>query len=375
MEPQARWTIGLEEEYQIIDATTRHLRPRAQQVLPDAQATLGTAVQPELKLSQLEIASSVCATLAEVRAALVQARRAMSAAAVAHGARIGAAGTHPFSDWHAQPVTPKARYHAALYDYQYLARELVIFGCHVHVGLSDREAAIQVMNRARVWLTPLLALAANSPFWLGEDTGYASFRTELWSRWPLAGPPLLFASHAEYAALVQTLIAMGSITDATHIYWDVRLPEQHPTVEFRVADVCLTIDEAVMIAGLTRALARTCYEQALRDEPVPAVRPEVLRVAHWQAARYGLEGKLFDLGAAEVVPAHELITRFLMLVRPALEAAGDWDEVSAQVQETLVRGNGAQRQRAAYQRAGRWEDVVDLIVGETAAACSVPDPD
>ncbi len=366
MAPQAVWTIGIEEEYQIIDAATRELRPRADRILADVQPPPGEEVQPELKLSQIEIASSVCATLADVRAALVHSRRAVIEAAAQHGAVIGAAGTHPFSDWHTQPITPKARYQATVHDYQRLAHELLIFGCHVHIGLSDREAAIQVMNRARAWLTPLLALAANSPFWQGEDTGYASFRTELWGRWPLAGPPLLFESYAEYAALVEALIAMGSIEDATRIYWDIRLPARHETIEFRVTDVCLTVDEAIMIAGLTRALVRTCYEQALRNEPFAAVRPEVLRVAHWYAARYGLEAELIDVGAVQVMPAHALIEQFLAFVRDALEAEGDWDEVAAQVQDTLQRGNGAQRQRTAYRRTGRWEDVVDLIVAETA---------
>lgn len=371
MATQAAWTIGVEEEYQIIDATTRELRPQAGRILPDVQPILGDEVQPELKLSQIEIASPVCATLGDVRAALVRSRRTVIEAATRHGAQIGAAGTHPFSDWRTQPITPKARYQATAHGYQRLAHELIIFGCHVHIGLSDREAAIQVMNRARIWLTPLLALAANSPFWQGEDTGYASFRTELWSRWPLAGPPLLFESYAEYAALVQALIATGSIEDATRIYWDIRLPAHHETIEFRVTDVCLTVDEAVMISGLTRALVRVCYEQALREEPFATVRPEILRVAHWHAARYGLEAALIDVEAAQVVPASELIERFLAFVRPALEAEGDWDEITAQVQETLHHGNGAQRQRAAYQRSGRWEDVVDLIVTETAAGVTL----
>ncbi len=368
MSPQTEaFTIGIEEEYQIVDPVTRGLRPRAEHVLSHAQRALGDEAQPELKLSQIETATAVCGTLAEGRAALVRARRAMNEAAAADGGRIAAAGTHPFSHPTEQQVTPKARYQGILADYQQLARELVIFGCHVHVGLSDREAAIQVMNRARVWLAPLLALTANSPFWLGEDTGYASYRTELWVRFPLAGPPLLFASRAEYDALVRALVATGSIEDATKIYWDVRLPERVETVEFRVADVCLTIDEAVMVAGLSRALVRACHERAARDEPFPAARPELLRAAHWRAARYGLDGELIDVEAERAVPAGELIERLLAFTRPALEAAGDWDEVAALTRATLRRGNGAQRQRAAYRRAGRWEDVVDFIIAETAS--------
>jgi carboxylate-amine ligase len=154
-----------------------------------------------------------------------------------------------------------------------------------------------------VWLAPLLALSANSPFWLGTDTGYASYRTEIWSRWPLSGVPSIFESHAEYLAIVQALVATKSIEEATKIYWDVRLSERFPTLEFRVTDVCMTVDEAVMVAGLVRGLARTCYEQALRDEPFVAARPELVRAAQWRAARYGLDAELMDMSTLTAVPA------------------------------------------------------------------------
>ena len=360
------FTIGVEEEYQVIDAATRELRPHADRILPQAQQVLGEEVQPELYLSQIETATPVCQTLTEVRAELVRLRRAVIVAAAQDGNLIAAAGTHPFSHWESQQITPKARYKGIAQDYRQLASELVIFGCHVHVGLSDREAAIQVMNRARVWLAPILALAANSPFWLGADTGYASFRTELWNRFPMAGPPHLFESRAEHDALVRALVATGSIEDATKIYWDIRLPERVQTVEFRVADVCMTIDEAVMVAGLVRALVQTCYERAQRDEPFPAARPELLRAAHWRAARYGLDADLIDVGPERAVPARELIDLLLAFVRPALEATGDWHEITSIVHETMQRGTGATRQREAYNRAGRWEDVVDLLIVETA---------
>ncbi|HSH77821.1 MAG TPA: glutamate--cysteine ligase, partial [Herpetosiphonaceae bacterium] len=280
------WTLGVEEEYQVIDAATRELHPDGERVLHAAQAALGDDVQPELMQSQIEMATPVCATLADVRAALTEARRTLIQAAALHGDRLGAAGTHPYSEWRAQQTTPKARYQGLSHDFQQLARELVIFGCHVHVSIGDRTAALEIMNRARVWLGPLLALAANSPFWQGEDTGYASFRTELWSRFPMAGPPAPFASLAEYDQLVETLVATESIADPTNIYWDIRLPAKLPTIEFRVTDVCLTVDEAVMVAGLTRGLVRTCYEQWEAGVPVVAARPELLRSAHWRAARY-----------------------------------------------------------------------------------------
>lgn len=363
--PAQDFTLGVEEEYQIIDSQTRRLRPRVMQVLPEAQAALGEGAQPEFQASQIEMATPVCLTLAEVRAQVVRARRALLDAAARDGGRIGAAGTHPFSQSADQPVTPKPRYQDMAEQYRHLAHELVIFGCHVHVGLPDSDAGLGVMNRARHWLAPLVALCANSPFWEGADTGYASYRTELWVRWPMAGPPLLFASREEHDALVQALVATGSISDASKIYWDIRLPEKLPTVEFRVADVCLRVDEAVLLAGLVRALARTCYAQAQGDEPFQAARPELLRAAHWRAARYGLEGELIDIAAGRAVPAAELVQSLLLFVRPALEEAGDWDEVSALVTETLRGGNGAMRQRAVFAETNRMEAVVDYILEET----------
>ena len=360
------FTIGVEEEYQIINPATRELRSRVERILPLAQKTLGEQVQPEAQRSQIEIGTPICKTLADVRSELIRLRGEVIAAAQKDGNQIAAAGTHPFSHWDEQQLTPKERYQGLMRDYQQLTRELVIFGCHVHIGISDRELAIQVMNRSRVWLAPLLALAASSPFWLGTDTGYASYRTEIWSRWPISGPPLVFESLAEYKTLVQALVATKSVEEATKIYWDVRLSERFPTIEFRVTDVCQTIDEAVMVAGLVRALARTCYEQAMHDKPFPVVRHELIRAAHWRAARYGLDEDLIDVSAMKTVPARELVESLLTFVRPALEEYGEWEEVSSLVQEIVQHGTGAARQRAVYKQTGRLEDVVDLIVKETA---------
>ncbi|MEJ7617676.1 MAG: carboxylate-amine ligase [Pyrinomonadaceae bacterium] len=360
------FTIGVEEEYQIIHPETRELRSRAQRILPEAEAAVGDQVQSELYLSQIEIGTPVCRTLAEVRAEITRLRREVIAAAENTGSRIAAAGTHPFSHWDEQRLTPKARYIGIEQDYQQLAREQLIFGCHVHVGIRDREAAIQVMNRARLWLAPLLALSANSPFWLGADTGYASFRTEIWRRWPMAGTPHVFSARAEYDQLVEALVATESISDGTKIYWDVRPSARFETLEFRVTDVCLTIDEAVMTAGLVAALARACYADAVRGRALTAARPELLRAAKWRAARYGLEADLIDPINHRSRPAHEMVERMLAYLRSSLEETGEWEEVSALVRETLVRGTAAARQRAAYASAGELKDVVDLIVAETA---------
>ncbi len=359
------YTIGVEEEYQVIHADTRELHGRAGRVLEEARGDLGEDVQPELLYSQVEAITPACTSLADVRGEIIRLRRGVIEAAAKGGDRIAAAGTHPFSRWKQQGVTPKERYEGIAAQYGQLAHEQVVFGCHVHVGIADPEAAVQVLNRSRVWLAPLLALSASSPYWQGDDTGHASYRTVVWGRFPVSGAPAHFESRAEHDEVVRELVETGSVEDVTKVYWDVRLPAKTSTVEFRVADVCQTIDEAVMIAGLVRALARTCHEAAQRGELYPAARPEVVRAAGWRAARYGLEGELIDMAARRPVPARGLVEGLLGWVRPALEDAGDWEEVSALVRQTLDGGNGAVRQRRAFERSGRLEDVVDLLIEET----------
>lgn len=358
------FTMGVEEEYQIVDPVTRELSSTADILLQQARSTLGDHIQPELNLSQIESVSPICYTLAEVRQVLTRMRREINQFAHQTGTSIAAAGTHPFSHWKEQQITPKERYQSIAADYQQLALE-PYFGYHVHIGLEDQEIALQVLNRARAWLGALLALSANSPFWLGDITGYASYRTLLWSQWATSGPPLTFASLTEYRELAQAMIDIGAIEDPSKLYWDVRLSSRFRTIEFRVADACSTIDTAVMLTGLIRALVSTLNAQVLRNEPVFLPRPEVIRVAHWQAARYGLSGNLIDVIAQRQIPAPMLITQLLDFVRPALEEAGDWQEVSNLVHDTLNYGNGATRQLAIYEQTRSVKDVVDFIIAET----------
>ncbi len=361
------YTLGVEEEYQVIDPETRALCPGAEDVLRRARRTLGEdRVVPELRASQLEVLTPVCRTLSEVRGELLRLRWGVIRAAEEAGVRIAAASTHPFSHWQDQPITAGERYEKILDRERRMAEEQVVFGFHVHVGLSDREAAVQTMNRARLWLAPLLALSANSPFWMGEDTGYASYRTQIWGWLPTAGPPGPFSSLAEHDALVESLVATGGAMEANQIYWDMRLPQKLETVEIRVCDVCGSIDEAVMLAGLCRALVRTCHKGAEEEKPYPEVRPEILRAAHWVASRYGLGADLVDVEAGHLAPAKEVIEKLLAFTRRALEEHGDWKEVSVLVGDTLKRGNGAVRQCQVYERSGKLGDVVDALIEDTA---------
>jgi carboxylate-amine ligase len=364
--PSAEFTIGVEEEYQIIHPESRQLRQRAGRILRKARESLGDEVTNELYLSQIEIGTPICRTLDDVRGELLRLRKAVIEAAALGGCRIAAAGTHPFSKWQDQTITPKERYDTILNEFQQLSREEIIFGCHVHVGISDREESIRIMNRVRPWLAPILALSANSPFWMGLDTGYASYRTEIFNRFPMAGIPMELSSRGEYDTLIEDLVRTGSIEDASRIYWDVRPSMHFETLEFRVADVCQSVDEAVMIAGLCRALAIACHQRTELDAPENHVRPELLRAAKWRAARFGLGGELIDLKARRAVSAAEMIESLLNFLRPTLEILSEWEEISRLVHQTLERGNGASRQRRVFQETRRFEDVVDRILEETS---------
>ena len=359
-------TVGVEEEYQLVDPDTRALLAVAPRIVLRAER-LDLDVKEELHSSQIEVGTRVCTNLAEVRSEIAAARRSVNVMAEARGARLVAGGTHPFSRWEHQAVTDSPRYEELEESYRQIVRETVIFGSHVHVGIDDPEELIEVMNRARLWIPVLIAVAANSPFWAGADTGYASFRAEIARRWPQSDLPHHFRSRAEYDKLIDDLVTGGSVPDASQIYWDIRPSMRYDTLEFRATDVPPSIDETVMVAGLVRALAVICLDEIKLGTATPMPRPELLQGAKWRAGRDGLSGELIDVRTARAKPAAELVTDLLQYVRPALEHLGDFDEVSFLVADTLRRGNGADRQRAVYDRTGRFEDVVDALAAETCA--------
>ncbi|MDP8961979.1 MAG: glutamate--cysteine ligase [Actinomycetota bacterium] len=355
----------MEEEFQIVDVDTHEPSQKVEQILSAAQAALGDHVNTELRGSMIETETPVCGSLGELREELARLRRELAAAALREGARIAAGGTHPLADAERQEITGRERYHDIADTYQQLAHEQLIFGCHVHVAVGGRDHTIRTLDRTRPWLAVLKAMGTNSPFWQGRDTGYASYRTLLYDRWPVCGVPDPFGSAARYDEVVEDLEATGTVPDPSHLKWDTRLSPQHQTLEFRVFDVCTTVDETVMVAGLARSLARTCYGQAVRDEDPPQPRPEVMRVARWAAARYGVGEKLVDLTTCRSFPARDMVERFLDFLRPDLENHGEWEEVSRLVGETLQRGTGARRQREAAQRGGNLTAVVDMLVEQT----------
>ena len=252
------------------------------------------------------------------------------------------------------------------------AQEMLTCGCHVHVGVHDDEEGVAVLNRIRVWLPVLTALTANSPFWHGADTGYASYRSLAWQRWPSAGPTELFPDAAAYHRLVDDVLATGTALDSGMIYFDARLSEKWPTVEVRTADVALRVEDAVTLAGVVRGLVETAARQAADGDPPPAVRTEVLRVAAWRAGRSGLGGDLVDPRSGRPAPAARVVAALLEHIRPALADAGDEQRVAAGLATLLDRGTGADLQRRIHRETGG--DLSAVVRAAVAATAGEPVP-
>jgi carboxylate-amine ligase len=364
--------VGVEEELLVVDPTGRPvpLGPDALAVAarrgegedveqhdradrgetPDGDEDSAAHLMPELKAQQLELGTPVCRTLDEVENELRYWRARADAAAVAAGGRVAALATSPVA---VDPIpTDGERYGRMLDTFGLTAREMLTCGCHVHVSVEDDEEGVAVLNRIRVWLPVLTALTANSPFWQGGDTGYASFRSQAWHRWPSAGPNEVFSDAAEYHRLIDDVLATGTVLDTGMIYFDARLSATWPTVEVRTADVSLRVEDAVTLAGLVRGLVETAGRQARQGTPPPAVRAEVLRVAAWRAGRSGLTADLVDPRTGRPAPAADVVRALLEHVRPALADAGDERRVADGLAALLRRGTGADLQRRVHQETG-----------------------
>ncbi|QTD98200.1 carboxylate-amine ligase [Streptomyces cyanogenus] len=357
-------TIGVEEEYLLLDPVTGLPVPVADKVR--AAAGLGRLVADqevhcELLQAQVEVATPVCSTLEEIGGHLLRLRHAVGAAAEEYGCRIAACATPPLRHGHPVAVTDQARYRAMLTQAPQLVAEQLVNGMHVHVGVPSRETGIQVLNRIRVWLPTLTALSTNSPLWDGHDTGFASWRTVIFSRWPVSGMPPHFADIADHDRRVQQLLDSGLISDTGQLYWQARLSARYPTIEVRCLDVQLRADEAVMLTGLVRALVETALAEAAAGAPALDCDQELLQASMWHAARHGLSSTLID-PAGRPRRAGEMLYELLRHVAPALDASGDGREVTALVHRLLQDGTGADRQRAALARGGL-PVVTDLIIG------------
>jgi glutamate---cysteine ligase / carboxylate-amine ligase len=337
------YTLGVEEEYQLIDPSTGNLISRAPAVL---DADPSDEVQPELHQTTIEVATPICRSAAEVDAELRRLRFQAGIAAAAEGLRVLSAGTHPFSRWQGQRRTAGQRYRRIAEQYGRIARDEHNFGMHVHVGVPPGACRVRLLTAARLYLPHLLALAASSPFYEGQDTGYASYRMILWRRWPLAGPPPGFASAQEYRAFVDLLVTAGAIEDERSLYWSLRIHARYPTLEFRGMDACPRIDDAVAIAALARAIVVGCAEGVLPSPPAPTPLGDALLAANeWRAARFGLAARLLDPAAPAGVTLESALRRLIETLEPVFAGVGDGDQVGA-LHDLLDRGNAARRMRA-----------------------------
>jgi carboxylate-amine ligase len=354
--------VGVEEEFLLADPEHSRILSLAPQVIQGAEDDL----EKELTQEQVETGTEPVRSLGDLRDELVRTRRAAADAAAAEGAVIVALGTSPV------PVVPQTtadeRYERMMSEFGRTGWQQLTCGCHVHVDVTSRDEAVGAMNRIQPWLPGLLAIAANSPFWNGEDTGYASYRTQVWDRWPSAGPIAPVESAEEYDALIDSLISAGVMLDRGMVYFDARPSDRYSTLEIRVADVCLAVDDAVLVAALGRALVSTAAQAWAGGEPVPSVRPEMLRAARWQASRAGVSGSLLDLSTGKPVPAAAFLDGLVEHVRPALEATGDGDLVADGLERVFRRGTGAQRQWDARADRGA-EGLLAFAAEETLAGC------
>ncbi|MFD3539281.1 glutamate--cysteine ligase [Streptomyces sp. NPDC058662] len=358
-------TVGVEEEFLLVDAGTFRVVPAAPLVLATA-AGLPGELHPEGTRYQVEISTPIAHSAAALREELAALRRTLGRAARAHGCRLLAAPSPVMAvegPLHLTDDEPRQREQHRRFGA--LTDTLVSCGRHIHVGTLDVDTAVAVSNRVRPWLPTLIALAANSPFWGGRDTGHASWRAMAWSGWPSAGPPPHFTSTAHFRRSVQTLLGSGAALDTKMVYWDLRPSGTWPTLEIRAPDMSPYLDTAVLQAELARALVATALREIAERRPEPVVRDDVLRLARWRAAHDGLEGFGLDPYTGAEVPAADLAESLLELVAPELAATGDLDHAAKTMADLLRDGSGAHRQRAAFARRQDLTDVLRHLADET----------
>jgi carboxylate-amine ligase len=359
-----RFTLGVEEEFQIVDPQSWELKSRVSELLASGAPALGEHIKPELHQSIVEVGTKICADATELRSEIFRIRRELSGAAERVGLAVAAAGTHPFSHWSNQIVSPGVRYNSIIEELQQLARSLLIFGLHVHVAVPDRTSMIDLMNEVRYFLPHLLALSTSSPFWMGRDTGLKSYRTAVFRKFPRTGVPDRFDSWSEYENYVQLLIDLKCIDDARKIWWDVRPHPTFGTLEFRMCDVPTHPETAVMLAALTQAIVVKLYRLRGRNLGFRLYRRALIEENKWRAARWGLDGKLIDFGKRAEVPMRELALELLEFIDDVVDELGSRKDVEY-VHTVLSEGTSADRQLAVYRRTGDLKAVVQHVVEET----------
>jgi carboxylate-amine ligase len=360
------FTLGIEEEFQLVDPESRNLKSHIQELLEAGKARLAEQFKPEMHQSVVEVGTDICSDIKEARSEVVRLRSGVADVARQAGLTIAAAGTHPFARWHDQEITPFPRYAVIVEDLQQVARANLIFGLHVHVGVPDREVAIHIMNAARYFLPHVFALSTNSPFWEGRNTGWKSYRSKIFDRFPRTGIPDYFASLSEFDDYLKLLVKTGCIDNGKKIWWDVRLHPFFDTLEYRICDVPMRVEETLALAALWQAITAKLYKLIKLNLGFRLYRRMLISENKWRAGRYGISGKLIDFGKQTEVDTRALIGELLAFVDDVLDELGCREEVGY-VARILETGTGADRQLAVWERTGDLKQVVDYIVAETHA--------
>ncbi|HEY2932322.1 MAG TPA: carboxylate-amine ligase [Acidobacteriota bacterium] len=360
------YTLGIEEEFQIVDPETWELRSHIQEMLSRGREVLGDAIKPELHQSTVEVGTKVCENIEEARREVFRLRTAVSRLAVEKGLRIMAASTHPFSNWQQQSITEHERYLNLIEEVQVLARSLLVFGLHIHVGVEERERAIQIMNAARYFLPHMLALSVNSPFWCGINTGLKSYRSKVFGKFPRTGIPDYFNSWTDYSSYLDLLVKTHCVDDGKKIWWDLRPHPYFHTLEFRVCDIPTRPEETVALAALAQAIVAKLDKLIDSNLGFRLYRGALISENKWRAIRYGLDGKLIDFGKQKEVPTRDLIRELLDFVAEEMEELGSTKERET-VFQILERGTGADRQLAVYKKTSDFKAVTEYLCSETLA--------
>ena len=362
------FSLGIEEEYQTIDPVTRDLRSHIEtEMLAAGKMRLQERVKAEMHTSVVEVGTRVCRNIDEAREDIYELRREMIKLAHDHGLVLVAGATHPFADWRTQEIYPDPRYHQVVKDLQLVARANLIFGLHVHVGIEDREAAIRIMNSMRYFLPHIMALATNSPFWLGLNTGYKGYRAKVFENFPRTGIPDAFQSYNEFENYVALLVKTNCIDNAKKIWWDIRPHPFFDTVEVRACDIPLRAEETVAIAALIQATAAYLYKLHESNLDYRTYARPLLMENKFRAVRYGLDGKLIDFGREQELPLRDLLEEYLALIDPVVDELGSREAING-IRKIMKTGTGADRQLKVYEESNHdLKAVVDYMVTETAA--------
>jgi carboxylate-amine ligase len=358
-----KFTLGVEEEYQIIDPVTRDLRSHMSKIVEGGKIFLHEQVKAEMHQSVVEVGTNICGNVTEARKEVSFLRNKISELAANQGLLVGAASTHPFSRWQDQEITDDPRYHNIVDELKDIARSNLIFGLHVHVGIENREIALQLMNQACYFLPHIYALTTNSPFWEGRNTGFKAFRAKIFAKFPRTGLPEYFDSVQSYDNYVETLIKTNCIDNPKKIWWDLRIHPFFSTIEFRICDMCLTVDETICIVAIIQAVVAKLYKLLMSNTSFNIYRIALIRENKFRAARNGIEGKLIDFGRKVEVPTQELIHELLDFIEDVVDELESRKEIDY-VHQIFKNGTGADQQLAVFEKTQDLTKVVDMITSK-----------